>query len=219
MAQDDYYYEIQLTNKQLVFYFMAAAAGLIMSFLAGVAVGRGVDASGADARGSKVVTEEHIVPEESSSPRPAPATEDLSYAQRLESEKPDNSLEPPTTQAKATVPEKKATPEPKRSATPAPPKPSPKPVPSPKAAAREPAQAGLTSFTIQVGAFKDKATAESVVARLKGKGFPAYVVTPDATDSGLYNVRVGSYPARPDAEKVETRLREEEKFKPFIVKN
>ena len=25
MAQDDYYYEIQLTNKQLVFYFMAGA--------------------------------------------------------------------------------------------------------------------------------------------------------------------------------------------------
>ena len=32
MAQDDYYYEIQLTNKQLVFYFMAGAAGLVLSF-------------------------------------------------------------------------------------------------------------------------------------------------------------------------------------------
>jgi DedD protein len=231
LAQDDYYYEIQLTNKQLVFYFMAAAAGLIMSFLAGVAVGRGVDSSGTDARGSKVVAEERIVPEDSPSPRSAPAAEDLSYAQRLEAEKPDNSLETPTSQAKGKAPEKAArkgvpsapaktaTPEPKRAATPAPVKPSPRPV-APKTAAHEPAPAaGLPSFTIQVGAFKDKATAESVVARLKGKGFPAYVVTPDATDSGLYNVRVGSYPARPDAEKVETRLREEEKFKPFIVKN
>ena len=36
LAQDDYYYEIQLTNKQLVFYFMAGATGLILSFLAGV---------------------------------------------------------------------------------------------------------------------------------------------------------------------------------------
>ena len=43
LAQDDYYYEIQLTNKQLVFYFMAGATGLILSFLAGVMVGRGVD--------------------------------------------------------------------------------------------------------------------------------------------------------------------------------
>ena len=41
MAQDDYWYEIHLSNKQLVFYFMAAATGLILSFLAGVMVGRG----------------------------------------------------------------------------------------------------------------------------------------------------------------------------------
>ena len=43
VAQDDYYYEIQLTNKQLVFYFMAGATGLILSFLAGVMVGRSVE--------------------------------------------------------------------------------------------------------------------------------------------------------------------------------
>jgi len=46
LAQDDYYYEIQLTNKQLVFYFMAGAAGLVLSFLAGVMVGRGVEGEG-----------------------------------------------------------------------------------------------------------------------------------------------------------------------------
>jgi cell division septation protein DedD len=231
LAQDDYYYEIQLTNKQLVFYFMAAAAGLIMSFLAGVAVGRGVDASVADARASKVVASERIVPEETASSRPAPATEDLSYAQRLESESVDTGLERPTPRGRAAVPEKatektpppvkdKPTPAPRRAAAPPPQKPSPKPSPSPRVAAREQAPAaGVASFTIQVGAFKDKATADSVAARLKGKGFPAYVVTPDATDSGLYNVRVGSYPSRPDAEKIETRLRDEERYKPFIVKN
>jgi len=69
-----------------------------------------------------------------------------------------------------------------------------------------------------VGAFKDRATAESVVTRLKGKGFAAYLVSPEG-DSSLFNVRVGSYPARSDAERVQARLRDEEKFKPFIVKN
>ena len=43
--QDDYFYEIQLSNKQLVFYFMAGATVLIVSFLVGVMVGRGVDAN------------------------------------------------------------------------------------------------------------------------------------------------------------------------------
>jgi cell division septation protein DedD len=226
LAQDDYYYEIQLTNKQLVFYFMAAAAGLILSFLAGVAVGRGVDASVADARSSKPLAEERIVPEESPGTKAAPATEDLTYAQRLESDKVDTALETPANPPKggaaapASTPAPKPTPTPKPAATAPPAKPSPKPTPPPKTAAREAAPAaGSTAFTIQVGAFKDKGTAESVAARLKGKGFPAYVVSPDATDSGLYNVRVGSYPSRPDAEKIETRLRDEEKFKPFIVKN
>ena len=235
MAQDDYYYEIQLTNKQLVFYFMAAAAGLILSFLAGVAVGRGVDASAGDARGTKAVVEDRIVPEESPTTRPAPSAGDLTYAQRLESDKADHGLESAPTKTAAAAeasptakesptpePKKaaKASPEPKKAGSPAPPKPSPKPAPSPKADTQEKATAsGPTSFTIQVGAFRDKATADAIVARLKGKGFPAYVATPDAVDSNLFHVRVGSYPSRPDAEKVEARLRDEEKFKPVIVKN
>ena len=75
---------------------------------------------------------------------------------------------------------------------------------------------GGGNFTIQVGAFKDKASAESVVARLKKKGFAAYVVSPDG--EGLFNVRVGSFAGRADAERIQDRLRDEEKFKPFIVK-
>jgi DedD protein len=74
------------------------------------------------------------------------------------------------------------------------------------------------AFTIQVGAFKDKATADSIVGRLKSKGFAAYMVAPEGSDGGLYNVRVGHYAARADAERVQTKLRDDEKFKPFIVK-
>ena len=69
MAQDDYYYEIQLTNKQLVFYFMAGATGLVLSFLAGVMVGRGVDQTSTDVQAARPVQEERIVAEEP--PRPA----------------------------------------------------------------------------------------------------------------------------------------------------
>jgi cell division septation protein DedD len=101
--------------------------------------------------------------------------------------------------------------------TPAPPEPSPAASTSGKATkATGPKATG--AFTIQVGAFKDKATADSVVGRLKGKGFSAYVISPEGADGGLYNVRVGHYSARADAEKVQVKLRDEEKFKPFIVK-
>jgi cell division septation protein DedD len=90
--------------------------------------------------------------------------------------------------------------------------PPPPPVKPPAAAA------GTGSFAIQVGAFKDKATADSVVSRLKGKGFQAFVM-PAENDDGLFLVRVGSYTARADAERVEAKLRDQEKFKPYIVKN
>ena len=83
--QDDYFYEIQLSNKQLVFYFMAGATGLILSFLAGVMVGRGVD-QGADVQAARTApVEERVVTEETVRPAPPPA-EELTYAQRLESD-------------------------------------------------------------------------------------------------------------------------------------
>lgn len=248
MAQDDYYYEIQLTNKQLVFYFMAGATGLILSFLAGVMVGRGVDAQAGEVQAARGQEERTIVEETPRPVSPPPSPSDLSYAQRLESDKPDDSLakaQPAPAPAAAKGPVAKATTAP----TAAPPEPSPvtreakaaptpratpepavaeaRPTPAPanaRAAAREPKEGRDAkapkggAFAIQVGAFKDRGTADTVVSRLKGKGFAAYVVPPDGSD-GLFLVRVGSYAARADAERTEAKLRDQEKFKPYIVKN
>lgn len=238
MAQDDYYYEIQLTNKQLVFYFLAGSAALVLSFLAGVKVGRGVEeTASADAGGVRRVVEDRIVPEEPPPTRPPQTAEDLTYAQRLEGDKRDDTLERPgASESKATTPAPKTLPTTKPVASKAPtaavPKASPTPVPkpappTPAAATKTTAQpassagagAGGGTFTIQVGAFKDRATAESEVARLKGKGYAAYVVAPDGPEGGLFNVRVGTYPERSDAERTQNKLRDEEKYKPFIVRN
>jgi DedD protein len=228
LAQDDYYYEIQLTNKQLVFYFMAGATGLILSFLAGIMVGRGVDGAAGEVQASRPAQEERIV-EETPAP-PTPAAEDLGYAQRLEGDKVDDTLErprassPPVTVAEAPRPAAAAAARPVTTAVKPPPAARPRessaPRTSPTVRPVAPAASGTASapgsFTIQVGAFKDGASAESVVGRLKQKGFEAYVVAPAAAD-GLFNVRVGSYRARADAERVQNRLRDQEKFKPFIV--
>jgi DedD protein len=232
LAQDDYYYEIQLTNKQLVFYFLAGATGLILSFLAGVMVGRGVDQGAGEVQAARVA-EERVIAEETPKPAP-PAAEDLTYAQRLENEKAEEArLErpragspagkpavsggavtaPPTTAPAARPAPAAVIPAPaeERSATPA-----RSVVTLPSKPARGGPAPGSGSFTIQVGAFKDKASADSVAARLKNKGFAAYVVSPEG--EGLFNVRVGNFPARADAERIQVRLRDEEKYKPFIVK-
>jgi cell division protein FtsN len=223
LAQDDYYYEIQLTNKQLVFYFMAGAAGLVLSFLAGVMVGRGVDA-GAVAETTKPVSEERVVAEQVPAVSPAPS--DYSYPQRLESDKPEEGLERPRPAAAApATPSPRPAPTPRATAvpaasaaTPAPtpkPTPTPKPLPTPPASSRLPRALPSSSagFYVQVGAFKDRASADSVVKSLKGKGMPGYV----ESSAGLFSVRVGVYNDRVDAEAVADRLRDE-KFKPYIQK-
>jgi DedD protein len=239
--QDDYFYEIQLSNKQLVFYFMAGATVLIVSFLVGVMVGRGVDASTdvQAARNAPAPIEEKTVVEEPPRPVP-PAAEDLTYAQRLESDKAEEGLEKPVRTASAAQvkpappaaePPPIVTPQsnvareiPRTVPTPAAqatPKPTAIPratIPSPRPAVAQASAPARGQFTIQVGAFKDRASADTVSGQLKGKGFAAYVLAPASPD-GLFNVRVGSYAARPDAERVQTRLRDQEKFKPFIVKN
>jgi cell division septation protein DedD len=214
VAQDDYFYEIQLTNKQLVFYFMAGATGLILSFLAGVMVGRGVDQTGEVQAARAPAAEERVV-EETPVPAPPPAAAaDLTYAQRLEAERPDEKLERPAAGTSGAPPATRtANAFPSRPAV-APPAPAAaKPSAAPRASAPAPA-AG--AFTIQVGAFKDGASAETIVSRLKEKGFEAYVMPPPQP-GGLFNVRVGSFRERDDADKVHARL-QQEKFKPFIVK-
>lgn len=240
MAQDDYYYEIQLTNKQLVFYFMAGATGLILSFLAGVMVGRGVDATG-EVQAARAVEDRIVTEEPAPGPTQQPAAQDLTYSRRLESDRVDDTLKPvspreraPEAPSPAPVPAEASPAGRVASPRPANPPPLAKPVPSraptpkavaakPSAAATLPASAGSTgsvsgTFSIQVGAFKDRGSAESMVGRLKGKGYAAFFVSPAGGD-GLFNVRVGTFEARTDAERIQDRLRDEEKFKPFIVKN
>ncbi len=251
MAQDDYYYEIQLTNKQLVFYFMAGASGLILSFLAGVMVGRGVEGSAMGAVETRPVSEERVIAEQAQpQATPTPAPSDYSYPQRLESDKPEEGLEKKPAAgsvapaaARSVTPAPTPTPAAARSQAQAlPPVPTPRPTTTPAAAAPAPAapapavattpaptpqrangampKAQATTaagFAIQVGAFRDKASADTVVKSLKTRGFPAYTVAPAANSGGLFTVRVGIYRDRADAESVQGRLNDD-KFKPYIIK-
>jgi DedD protein len=217
LAQDDYYYEIQLTNKQLVFYFMAGAAGLILSFLAGVMVGRGVDPAAGASVQAQQITEGKIVSEQ-----PPPTPSEYSYPQRLEADRPSAALErprPATTSTPApSASESTPTPAPPR-ATPTP-TPPPKPRPTPIRAAPALPRAltpGSAGHAVQVGAFKDKASADSVMRGLKAKGMPAYVRAPAPQSGGLFTVRVGPYRDRADADLVAARLKADQ-FKPYIIK-
>ena len=204
-THDDGFREIQLSGKQLVFYCMAALVFIVVVFLMGVQVGRGVLAQrgapeAADAGAFSRETEPPPPPASVSqgSTPPVTAGEKLSYAERLASP------EPPA--------------EPLKKAADAPPAPKPEPVlksPTPAATAAEPASTG---FEIQVGALRERGLADSIAKRLVAKGYPAYVVPPAKGTPDPYRVRVGKYQDRREADTVAAKLQKEEQFKPWVVR-
>jgi cell division septation protein DedD len=58
----------------------------------------------------------------------------------------------------------------------------------------------LTGFTVQVGSYKEENRAQSVVAKLKEKGYDAYLASMNLPSEGtLHRVRVGKFRTREDA--------------------
>jgi cell division septation protein DedD len=204
-THEDGFREIQLSGKQLVFFFMAAVVLVVVVFLAGVQVGRGVLAQ----RGLPQAEEEAFASEAELPPPPAAsqpsdtpitAGEKLSYAERLAAPEP------------AAEPLKKA-------------EETPPPAPRPEAAAPPAAAAAATStepagpgFSIQVAALRERGEADTIVKRLASKGYPAYVLAPAKGSASIYRVRVGKYKDRREADSVAAKLQKEEQFKPWVVR-
>lgn len=244
MAEGETQYNIPVSSKQLIVYFVFLVIALSAAFLAGVMVGRNVDSSPEPA--VRDIQDDRVPEEPATSPTPAA----LTYGSTLQGDKieglsplagaavsPAPSRSKPALVAPASpAPKAKASPAPvvtsrptlppRQSANPTPTskaapratakpttKPPPKPAPSVRSSKPEPAP--LNRLTIQVGAFKERAAAEAIVKRLKGKGYSAYLAP---VSDGLFNVRVGSFTDREDAERILTKLETQEKFKPFIVK-
>jgi len=224
VAEGETQYNIPVSSKQLIVYFVFLVIALSAAFLAGVMVGRNVDSS---PEPTVRDIQEAGLPEE---PAASPTPDALTYGSTLQGDKVEGlSPTPPVTSAARPAPPaparspgpvakapEKATPKPAPRATPkptVPPRATPKATPAPKPT--KATAAPINRLTIQVGAFKERAAAEAIVKRLKGKGYSAYLVP---VSEGLFNVRVGSFTDREDAERVLAKLETQEKFKPFIVK-
>jgi cell division septation protein DedD len=207
---DGAYYEVQLNNKQLVFFFMAALAIAVVVFLCGVMVGRGVrDATLAVAQNDITATALPKAAPASRVVEKAQARPELDYTARLESDDVPSRLEPvPSSSPESAL-------EARRPASP-PQKPAVVPASAPRPApARSTIGAESGAFTIQVVALKTEDAAQSLLARLQGKNYRAYLE--GGGDAGLHRVRVGRFSSRAEAEKVAAKLRDEEKFKPYIT--
>lgn len=218
-TQDEGYREIQLSGKQIVFWFMAFVVIGVVVFLLGVQVGRGVLAQ----RGLPEASVAASV--ESEPPAPPPSTgqgsgapittgEKLSYAERLASpdpapeqlKKPED-IPPPAPKAEAPAPPAGLPASPAKGRETA--------AKSSPAASSEPPGAG---YSIQVAALREREEADTIVKRLAAKGYPAYVAAPIKEKVPIFRVRIGKYKDRSEADTVAAKLQKEEQFKPWVVR-
>ena len=201
---DESFREIQLSGKQLIALFMAAAVVLIVTFLSGVLVGRGVrsqqepaiSADAAQATGGAV---DPTAPPTPGKPAPQP--------------------EPQAQPAPSSVPPPQADEDPalyaRGQTKPADTKPKEVPAVAVAPGGSEP---GATGFYVMVVAYIGKAQADRLAAGLSAKGYSAYVVPVVGKSRTLYSVRVGKFATRAEADAVKRRLEQEEQFKPSIAR-
>jgi DedD protein len=227
-ATDDGFHEIQLSGKQLVFLFMATTVVSVVIFLCGVLVGRNVrgEALSAAAKTPMLTSGAGISaaapqPMPSQAPDvPAAAERPLTYDARLSGNKPvvenlKERTEPSAGAASDAAKPTPAPPAPEKKAE-APPKPS-APAVAPAPAASPGPQPGV--WAVQVVALTDRAAATTVTQRLLAKGYPAFLVNPQAGAAVQnYKVQVGKFEDRSQAEQVAGRLKKEEQFQPWILR-
>jgi cell division septation protein DedD len=222
-AAEDGFHEIQLSGKQLVFLFIVTTTVIVVVFLCGVKVGRGARAAQGDepepsalsatASPDQQPAPQTVEPRPTEPPPPAAEEPDkLTYSEVLKGKATDVPLKPGEDVKAAPAP----APEPKSKTV----APAPAPAaPAPADTAGIPTAGRPGAWAIQVIATRDRNMATSIVKRLGGKGYPAFLVNPPAgKDPGFYKVHVGRYKDRGEAERVSQRIKKEEQFQSWITR-
>ena len=184
--------ELAVGPKQLVFLTMIAVMAVVVAFLCGVQVGRGLPAAGVGSVGAVPAAgpaggvDARLEPHDPSGPRLG----GLSYFDRLRGAGP--------------VPETLAFEAAPGAAAGAPPEPPGPPAPE-------------GAFVVQVMSVRGAAAARTVKADLEAKGYPVVVEAMPRVPGALHRVRVGPFADRVEAERVRRRLRTEERFEPWVT--
>lgn len=205
-ANEPSYYEIALTNRQVLVAFVLILGSVFGAFLCGVWVGK---------KGSDTLLANELDGTETAAASELDELESFSFFGDSEREgkkelkKPDLSrlLEEPRTDT-TLAEDVGAAREPKTAAPPPPPPPPPTAAPPPSAAppppatpprlAGTPAQEG---FIVQVFSSLDQAQARKVRGQLSAGGFTAFIAPLEKDGQTMYRVRIGPYPERAQAER------------------
>jgi cell division septation protein DedD len=213
-THDEGYREIQLSGKQIVFWFMAFVVIGVVVFLLGVQVGRGVLTQRGLPEGNVAASaqeaEPPAPPASQGSGAPVTVGEKLTYAERLAASEPApeplKAVPTPKPEAPARAAEGKSS------------GPPPRPAPAPADPAGGTAEPPGDGYSIQVAALREREEADTIVKRLAAKGYPAYVAAPIKEKVPIFRVRIGKYKDRHEADTVAAKLQKEEQFKPWVVR-
>lgn len=201
---DQGFHEVQLSGKQLVFLFMSAVVLMVVVFLLGVNVGRGVRGAvgdteiSAEADAGDAVTPDGV-PDGAKPAQPELSYHDMLLAATPGADKGAAAEKAPPTEAPPPVSEEPPPP-PQTSPTP-----TPTPAPPAPAQTTAPRPAGRADWFLQTGAYSTKAVADGQVAKLKQLNVPAFVLPPESGGKS-FRVRIGPYADRAEADRVKSRI-------------
>ncbi len=234
-SSENYYYEIALTNRQVLVSFVVLLTCVLVAFGAGVWVGRMGQGQvlAAEVPATEVETEESgdlAQLEELQFPSADAAGQlrkpDLS---QLRSDPSPSSPPPPPPPARETTlaEDVGSAPRPSTSSPPPPPVEAPPPprqttppppprqtTPPPPSAASVPAGEG---FVVQVFATREEAQAEKVRERLQAAGYEAFISSVLVGSLNNYRVRVGPYASREPAEKAAREITTDFKLETWVT--
>ena len=221
------YYEIALTNRQVLMVFVVLLVCVVVAFISGVWVGRGGDSE------SPAVAVAEVASSDAEQGGEAPEIGELNFfaekseadrgggalAQAAESPSSDTTLlqdvsgekEP----AKAPV---ESPPAPRVEDQDARTDPAPEPV---ETASTEPAgasAAGMGEHVIQVFSSTDQQQAKQLIRTLTSGGYPAFLSPVEVRGQTMYRVRIGPYVDPKEAESVAERVRKSYRLDTWVTR-
>ncbi len=210
-SREPSYYEVALTNRQVLIAFVALLTCMVAAFFAGVWIGRGAPAGGA---GPAVAARATPGPPASATPE----IDQLSFFSGAEA----GSRTTATPAAPPARRQPSPTPEPTRPAATAAPAPAPTPTPRPaptRAATAAPAATAAATGTVfvQVYSSTNGARAREIAADLRKAGFPVVLAESPSGARLNYRVRVGPFATRDQAEAAAVKLRREHRLDTWVT--
>ena len=236
-SQEPSYYEVALTNRQVLICFVVLLSAVLGAFLSGVWIGtrdrgeavRTVDGASGEGDGAAVPDEvarleEFKFPDEGEGENEPLDKPDLSGL--LDKPRQDTTLAQDVGQpgADRKPPEESRPASPPASPPPSPPPSSPPPPPTapppspPPSAATPPASSASTEgFVVQVFSGRDASQARKVKATVERDGYTAFLSSVQQGAMTLYRVRVGPFDSRAAAEKAEDIIKRKHKYDTWVT--